>query len=301
MRALTSDTGIGEGTSVKLVTFDDNGPRVGAVIGDLVLDINSAQPFLPASLEEILRRGLLPELQNLVDNAVEIDKDHFRKLKELKLYSPVTRPSKIICLLLNYEGHAREQNKEPPEHPTVFAKAPSALCGPFDDIVIWPGVDMIDAEAELAVVIGREGRLIGIEEAMDYVAGYMIFNDVSARRIQRNDRQYFRGKSFDTFAPCGPWLMTPDEIKDPHALRITQRLNGEIMQDANTSELISTLPEIISYLSKGMTLMPGDIIATGTPAGVGVFRDPPVHLQDGDIVEIEIEGIGAISSRVRKY
>ena len=183
----------------------------------------------------------------------------------------------------------------------MFSKAPSALSGPFDDIVIWPGVDMIDAEAELAVVIGREGRLIGKEEAMDYVAGYTVFNDVSARRIQRDDRQYFRGKSFDTFAPCGPWLMTPDEIKDPHALRIVQRLNGEIMQDSNTSELISTVPEIISFLSGGMTLMPGDIIATGTPAGVGVFRDPPVHLKEGDLVEIEIEGIGTIASRVRQY
>jgi 2-keto-4-pentenoate hydratase/2-oxohepta-3-ene-1,7-dioic acid hydratase in catechol pathway len=286
---------------MKLVTFEGNGPRVGAVIGDLVLDINAAQPFLPASLEEILRRGLLPELQNLVDNAAEIDKKHLRNLKELELYPPITRPSKIVCLLINYESHAREQNRKPPEHPTVFSKAPSALSGPFDDIVIWPGIDMIDAEAELAVVIGREGRLIGTEEAMDYVAGYTVFNDVSARRIQRDDKQYFRGKSFDTFAPCGPWLMTPDEIKDPHALRIIQRLNGEIMQDSNTSELISTVPEIISYLSGGMTLMPGDIIATGTPAGVGVFRDPPVHLKDGDIVEIEIEGIGTIASRVRKY
>jgi 2-keto-4-pentenoate hydratase/2-oxohepta-3-ene-1,7-dioic acid hydratase in catechol pathway len=271
------------------------------VIGDVVLDINAAQPFLPSSLEEILRRGLLPELQNLVDNAVEIDKKHFRKLKELELYPPITRPSKIICLLLNYEGHAREQNKEPPARPTVFAKAPSALSGPFDDIIIWPGVDKMDAEAELAVVIGREGRLIGTGEALDYVAGYMLFNDVSARRIQRDDRQYFRGKSFDTFAPCGPWLMTPDEVGDPHDLRITQRLNGEIMQEASTSELISTVPEIISHLSAGMTLMPGDIIATGTPAGVGVFRDPPVHLADGDIVEIEIEKIGKISSKVRRY
>lgn len=286
---------------MKLVTFEDNGPRAGAVIGDLVLDINAAQPFLPPSLEEILRRGLLPELQNLIDNAVEIDKKHFKRLKELELYPPVTRPSKIMCLLLNYASHAREQDKEPPEHPTVFAKAPSALAGPFDDIVIWPGVDNVDAEAELAVVIGREGRLIGAEEAMDYVAGYMVFNDVSARRIQRADRQYFRGKSFDTFAPCGPWLMTPDEVKDPHALRITQRLNGEIMQGASTSELIFKIPEIVAFLSNGMTLMPGDIIATGTPAGVGVFRDPPVHLEDGDLVEIEIEGIGTIASRVRNY
>lgn len=281
--------------------YDARGPRVGAVIGDLVLDVKAAQPFFPGSLEEILRRGLLPSLQNLVDNASEIAKDHFRPLKGMALYPPIMRPSKIICLILNYESHAAEQNREPPSHPVVFSKAPSSLGGPFDDIVIRPGVEQIDAEAELAVVIGREGTMLDPGEALDYVAGYMAFNDVSARKIQIEDRQFFRGKSFDTFAPCGPWLVSPDELGDPHSLSVTQRLNGEVMQESNTRELIFSVPEIISFLSGGITLMPGDIIATGTPGGVGLFRDPPLFLKNGDLVEVEIERIGKIANRVRNF
>jgi 2,4-diketo-3-deoxy-L-fuconate hydrolase len=286
---------------LKLALYEDRGPRVGAVIGDLVLDVQAAQPFLPGSLEEILRRGFLPSLQNLVDNASEIAKDQFKPLKGLSLYPPVMRPSKIICLILNYESHAAEQKREPPPHPIVFAKAPSALCGPFDDIVIRPGVEQVDAEAELALVIGREGTMIDPGEALDYVAGYMAFNDVSARKIQIGDRQFFRGKSFDTFAPCGPWLVTPDEVGDPHGLSIRQRLNGEVMQEGNTSDLIFKIPEIISHISAGLTLMPGDIIATGTPGGVGLFRDPQVFLKEGDLVEVEIERIGRIVNRVRNF
>ncbi len=286
---------------MKLALYEDGGSRVGAVIGDLVLDVQAAQPFLPGSLEEILRRGFLPSLQNLVDNASEIAKEHFRPLKGLPLYPPVMRPSKIICLILNYKSHATEQNREPPPHPIVFAKAPSALCGPFDDIVIRPGVEQVDAEAELALVIGREGTMIEPGEALDYVAGYVVFNDVSARKIQIGDRQFFRGKSFDTFAPCGPWLVTPDEVGDPHGLSIRQRLNGEMMQEGNTGDLIFKIPEIISHISAGLTLMPGDIIATGTPGGVGLFRDPQVFLKEGDLVEVEIERIGRIANRVRNF
>lgn len=281
--------------------YDDRGPRIGAVIGDLVLDVQAAQPFLPGSLEEILRRGFLPSLQNLVDNASEIDSDYFRPLKDLALYPPVLRPSKIVCLMLNYESHAAEQKREPPSHPVVFAKAPSALCGPFDDIIIRPGVEQVDAEAELAVVIGREGTMIETDEALDYVAGYMAFNDVSARKIQIGDRQFFRGKSFDTFAPCGPWLVTPDEVGDPHGLSIIQRLNGVVMQEGNTGDLIFKIPEIIAHLSAGLTLVPGDIIASGTPGGVGLFRDPQIFLKEGDLVEVEIERIGKIANRVRNF
>jgi acylpyruvate hydrolase len=222
-------------------------------------------------------------------------------LKGLALYPPVMRPSKIICLTLNYRDHATEQNREPPPHPVVFSKAPSALCGPFDDIVIRPGVEQVDAEAELAIVIGREGTMIEPDEALDYVAGYMAFNDVSARKIQIEDRQYFRGKSFDTFAPCGPWIVTAGELGDPHGLSIIQRLNGEVMQESNTSRLVFKIPEIISFLSQGFTLMPGDVIATGTPGGVGLFRDPQVFLKEGDLVEIEIERIGKIANRVRNF
>ncbi|MCK4235703.1 MAG: fumarylacetoacetate hydrolase family protein, partial [Candidatus Krumholzibacteria bacterium] len=183
--------------------------------------------------------------------------------------------------------------------PILFSKASTALAGPFDDIVIMPGVENVDAEAELAVVIAREGTTIPKEKASNYIAGYMAFNDVSARTIQREDRQWFRAKSFDTFAPCGPWLATPDEVGDPQELSISQKLNGHIMQQSNTSGMIFSIDEIISFVSTGLTLMPGDIIATGTPEGVGVFRDPPVFLEDGDVVEIEIERIGIIRNRVK--
>jgi 2-keto-4-pentenoate hydratase/2-oxohepta-3-ene-1,7-dioic acid hydratase in catechol pathway len=284
---------------VKLVSFDGNGARLGAAIGDMVLDVAAARPFVPASLREIFRRGLLPEVQNLVDNAADVDRACFRPLKELKLLPPIPDPSKIVCLGLNYSGHAREQGKEPPVHPILFAKAPSAIAGPFDDIVVRRGVEDVDSEAELAVVIGREGTMIPASEAMDYVAGYTIMNDVSARRIQRDDKQWFRGKSFDTFAPCGPWIVTPSELGDPYSLVIRQRLNDAVMQEGSTAEMIHRVPETIAFISAAMTLQPGDIISTGTPAGVGVFRNPPVFLEDGDVVTIEIERIGLIRNRVR--
>lgn len=286
---------------MKLVTFEHNGPRAGAVIGNMILELNAVQRFLPESIDEIIRRGLLPQVQNLVDNAAEYRRKHFKPFDETDLYPPVLRPGKIICLGLNYEGHAREQKKDPPPHPILFAKAPTALTGPFDDIVIRPGAEHVDAEAELAIVIGREGTMITVEEARNYIAGYMIFNDVSARRIQREDRQWFRGKSFDTFAPCGPWLVTPDEIGDPHALSIKQTLNGNTMQSSNTSEMIFSVFDIISFISSSLTLMPGDVIATGTPEGVGIYRDPPVFLVVGDVVEIEIERLGMLRNHVRRY
>jgi 2-keto-4-pentenoate hydratase/2-oxohepta-3-ene-1,7-dioic acid hydratase in catechol pathway len=290
-----------KGGSLKLVTFDMRGPTTGAVIGDRVLHLTRALPFIPAEIEEIFRRGLLPEVKNLVDNASELDKSFFIPFSEVSLYPPVPSPSKIICLGLNYTGHAREQHKEPPASPMLFAKAPSALNGPFDDIEIRPGVENVDAEAELAVVIGRDGNMIPEEEAHHYIAGYMAFNDVSARKIQRADRQWFRGKSFDTFAPCGPWLVTPDVVGDPHNLSITQRLNGIVMQESNTAEMIFSAFALIAFISATMTLFSGDIIATGTPAGVGVFREPPVFLKDGDVVEIEIERIGTIRNTVKVH
>lgn len=284
---------------MKLVTFSgSSGPRAGAVIGDLVLDINSASSFLPDNIFEILRRGLAAQLKNLVDNAAELPKEHLIPAKDLELYPPVLEPGKIICLGLNYRSHAIEQDREPPERPMLFAKAPTALTGPFDDIVIREGVENVDAEAELALVIGREGTMIPAGEAYGYIAGFMALNDVSARRAQREDRQWFRAKSYDTFAPCGPWIVTPDETGDAAGLRVVQRLNGGVMQDGRTSDMIFPIPRIVEFVSAGMTLMPGDIIATGTPAGVGLFRDPPVFLKDGDIVEIEIERVGTIRNRV---
>lgn len=284
---------------MKLVTFSQDGPRAGALIGDLVLDIAAAGRSLPSTVDELLRRGLMPEVRNLVDNAAGLGREFFLDAAELELYPPVTAPGKIICLGLNYERHAREQDREPPPNPMLFSKAVTALTGPYDDIVIRPGVENVDAEAELAVVIGRQGTMIREEDAAGYIAGFMAFNDVSARKIQRADRQWFRGKGFDTFAPCGPCLVTPETIGEHSGLSITQRLNGEIMQQSTTADMIFGIEQIISFISAGMTLMPGDIIATGTPEGVGVFRDPPVFLKDGDTVEIEVERVGRLRNLVR--
>lgn len=284
---------------MRLVTFDRDRPRTGALIGDRVLDISSADSFLPMRIEEILHRGLLPEILNIVDNAWTLGREHFLPPEEVDLFPPVPLPGKIVCLGLSYASHAGEQGREPPDHPVLFAKAPTALSGPFDDILIPPGVEDVDAEAEVAVVIGRAGSTIPEDEAEDYIAGFMAFNDVSARAIQRSDRQWFRSKSFDTFAPCGPYLVTPDEVGDYGDLKVVQRLNGEVMQEGSTSDMIFPIGRVISFVSSGMTLMPGDIIATGTPAGVGVFRDPQVFLRDGDVVEVEIENVGTLRNRVR--
>jgi 2-keto-4-pentenoate hydratase/2-oxohepta-3-ene-1,7-dioic acid hydratase in catechol pathway len=284
---------------MKLVTFEKAGRRAGAVIADMILDVSSALHCAPLSVEDLFRRGLVPEVQNLSDNASEIDRSHFIPLKGARLHAPVQSPSKIVCLGLNYRDHALEQKKEPPKRPLLFAKAPSALTGPYDDIVVRRGVEKVDAEAELAVVIGREGTMIPAAEALSYVAGYMAFNDVSARAIQYDDKQWFRGKSFDTFAPCGPWIVTANELGDPGSLAVRQKLGDVVMQESNTADMTFDVASIVSYVSQSMTLLPGDVIATGTPAGVGVYREPPVFLKDGDVVTVEIERIGGIRNRVR--
>ena len=284
---------------MKLITFKKERVQVGAVIGNSVLNISAAYPFMPTTVDDVLKRGLLPEVQNLIDNASEIDKKFFRPLSEVELLSPIVKPSKVICLGLNYKSHALEQGKEPPDYPIIFAKAPTAISGPYDDIVIKSWVTHVDAEAELAVVIGAKAKEVEKRNSMNYVAGYMVFNDVTARKFQKLDGQWFRAKSFDSFAPCGPWLVSKDEVGDPHNLSIVQKLNGELMQNENTSDMIFSIPEIISFISQVMTLLPGDIIATGTPSGVGVFRTPRVFLKDGDLVEVEIERIGKIRNRVR--
>ena len=186
-----------------------------------------------------------------------------------------------------------------PDRPILFAKFPSSIIGPGDEIT-WPpeASRKVDHEAELAVIIGREGRHIPIDQAYDYVAGYTIVNDVSARDVQFSDGQWVRGKSFDTFCPMGPYLLTADEVPDPHTLRIRCWVNGELRQDSNTRELIFKVPDLLAYISKTCTLMPGDILSTGTPGGVGVFRDPQVFLKTGDLVEIEIDKLGRLRNRV---
>ena len=220
-------------------------------------------------------------------------------LDRVRLAPPLANPSKIICVGLNYHDHCREQNIKVPDRPILFAKFPSSIIGPGDEIT-WPpeASRKVDHEAELAVIIGREGRHIPIDQAYDYVAGYTIVNDVSARDVQFSDGQWARGKSFDTFCPMGPYLLTADEVPDPHTLRIRCWVNGELRQDSNTRELIFKVPDLLAYISKTCTLMPGDILSTGTPGGVGVFRDPQVFLKTGDLVEIEIDKLGRLRNRV---
>jgi acylpyruvate hydrolase len=212
---------------------------------------------------------------------------------------PIDRPGKIICVGLNYRDHAREQGVELPTAPLLFAKWPNALIGPGEPIVIPRVSEKVDYEAELGVVIGKRTRSASKDTALEAVRGYLCLNDVSARDLQFSDGQWTRGKSADTFCPIGPRVVPRADVPDPQALGIRCFLNGEVMQDSTTANMIFTVAEIIAYASATMTLDPGDLIATGTPAGVGIFRDPAVLLKDGDEVTIEIDGLGALTNPVR--
>ncbi len=220
------------------------------------------------------------------------------QLMDVRLGPPVARPAKIICLGKNYAEHAKEGGFDMPKSPLLFCKTPNALNGPFDPVLMPRSSDQVDWEVELAVVIGKAGKRIPTARAFDHIAGYTVMNDVSGRRAQFAHSQWFRGKSFDTFAPMGPALVTPDEVGDVHDLRLTAKVNGRLMQEGTTRDMLFKIDEIIADVSEDITLMPGDVISTGTPAGVGIFRDPPVVLQAGDEVECWIEKIGAIRNRV---
>jgi 2,4-didehydro-3-deoxy-L-rhamnonate hydrolase len=209
-----------------------------------------------------------------------------------------SRPEKIICVGLNYHDHAAEQGVELPSEPLLFGKFPNAVCGNGDAIVLPPGIGHVDAEAELAIVIGSRARRVPATDALSVTAGYACANDVSARDLQFKDGQWLRGKGFDTFCPVLPTIAPTDALGDADGLRIVQRLNGELLQDSSTSELIFGVRALVAHASAVFTLEPGDLILTGTPAGVGVFRTPPVALRPGDVVEIEIEGIGTLRNTV---
>ena len=223
-------------------------------------------------------------------------------LDEIELAPPVARPGKIIAIGLNYLEHALEGSMKKPKEPLVFAKFPNAVTGPEAEIQ-WSMqiTEKVDFEAELVVVIGERACNVPEKEALKKVCGYTCGNDVSARDLQFGDKQWVRGKSLDTFAPIGPWLVTTDELKNPQNLAIRARLNGTLMQESNTANMIFPVAELVSYLSRHFTLFPGDLIMTGTPSGVGVFRDPPVFMADGDLIEIEIEKIGTLKNRCRVY
>lgn len=277
---------------MKLIRFGEKGrERPGLLRGEAIVDLRQVFPGIPDICERFFREGWLEKVAAVDDPG---------RTMAVRLAHPVHRPSKIICLGKNYAEHAREGGFEAPERPLLFSKAPSALSGPHDPIRLPRFSGQVDWEVELAVVIGREGKRIAPEAAFDYVAGYTVMNDVSGREAQFGDGQWFRGKSFDTFAPLGPALLTPDEIGDINGLQLTSLVNGEVMQRGNTRDLIFDIPTLIAYISQDMTLLPGDIISTGTPAGVGIFRDPPVTLMEGDVVECRIDTLGALVNRCEK-
>ena len=259
----------------------------GAVVGDDIFDLSGICPDIPTFLrdqdEMILAAGSLIS-----------ENEPVAKCGESKLCAPIPCPGKFICIGLNYRDHAIESGMEIPEIPTVFTKYDNAVCGCSQPIVLPSASDQVDYEAELAFVIKRRAKHIKASDWREYVAGYTCVNDVSARDFQLATSQWTIGKTFDTFGPMGPWLVTADEIDDPGKLRIWLELNGEIMQDSNTEQLVFGIPELLEYLSAVMTLNTGDVVSTGTPPGVGMARKPPVYLQPGDICKVGIEGIGEL-------
>ena len=288
---------------MKLLTFLVEGKaRPGVLKGEQVVDLAAAG--LPAGphggLIEIARGG-----DAMVERARKAMNDPKAKtyaLSAVKVLPPIRQPSKIVAIGLNYIDHCKETNLPVPTVPVPFSKFTSSVCGPYDDIV-WPAAvtKEVDYEVELGVVIGRRALNVAEKDALDYVMGYTVVNDVSARDLQfLGPKQWDRSKSLDTFCPWGPYIVTRDEVPDPHVLPLRTVLNGKEVQNSNTKNLIFNVPKVISFLSQGVTLLPGDLIPTGTPAGVGFRRSPPVFLKDGDECVCEVEGIGALRNRVRR-
>jgi 2-keto-4-pentenoate hydratase/2-oxohepta-3-ene-1,7-dioic acid hydratase in catechol pathway len=282
----------------------DRVTRLGALTDSGVIDLQAAASAAGIAVETFAdTASFLSAGEAGVGNAVklvqEASKAASTPLEAVVLRAPVPKPGKIIAVGLNYRDHSMEAGaKELPKTPIIFAKFTTSICGPGDSIVIPVGNPQVDYEGELAVVIGRKAKGIAAANALQYVAGYMALNDVSARAWQFGDKQWVRGKSCDTFCPIGPYLTTRDDVPDPHSLGIFARVNGATLQDSNTSKMIFRIPELIEFISASITLEPGDIIATGTPEGVGVFRKPPIFLKPGDVVEIEIQNLGVLRNPV---
>jgi len=291
---------------MRLVSYagNDGMTRLGALAEQGVIDLQAAarsigipaEPF--GDMLSFLTAGesALQQARKLVQRAPH---GAVVPLANVRLRPPVPRPGKIIAIGLNYRDHLMESGaKELPKCPIIFAKFTTSIAGAGDAIVIPAGDPHVDYEAELAVVIGRKAKIVTAEKAFEYVAGYMPLNDVSARTWQFADKQWVRGKSCDTFCPTGPCLTTRDDVPDPHSLSIFARVNGATLQDSNTAKMIFRVPQLIEFISASITLEPGDIIATGTPEGVGAFRKPPIFLKPGDVVEVEIQNLGVLRNPV---
>lgn len=282
---------------MKLIRFGElNKEKTGIVIGDIAYDTSA---FGEDYNEHFFETGGLERLQKFLD-------ENQGNLSEIpagvRIGSPIARPSKIVCIGLNYADHAKETGATPPAEPVIFMKSTTALVGPFDNIVIPKNSVKTDWEVELAVVIGKKATYAEEANAMDYVAGYALHNDVSEREFQiERSGTWDKGKGCDTFAPLGPWLVTKDEVDDVNNLRLWLTVNGQQMQNGNTSNFIFNVPFVVSYVSQFMTLLPGDVISTGTPAGVGMGFKPSIYLKPGDVVELGIDGLGTSKQNVVAY
>ncbi len=296
---------------MKILTYRRNHEeRAGLLIKGNVYDVAACSMFLeigplPSDLMDILtsaKLDLLRELEEAIrekgESGIDFPLHCWASLGEVRICPPVRKPSKIICLGRNYRDHIEEQGAKIPDAPLLFAKAPTAVIGHGDAILIPKGSTKVDFEGEFAFVVSKPVRNADSSSARDSILGYCCLNDVTEREIQFKEKQWFRSKSIDTFCPLGPWIVTEDDLGDPLSLAITTKVNSITMQASSTANLIFKPVDIVVFISRHITLLPGDIVSTGTPGGVGVFRDPQVFLEDGDIVEISIEGIGTLSNPV---
>ena len=280
---------------MKLIRFGKNEQeKPGVHINGKNYDVSA---FINDYNESFFAQEGLTKLAEIIakEKLIEIDANE-------RIGAPIARPSKIVCIGLNYAKHAKETGANIPTEPILFMKSTTSLSGPFDPIITPKNSVKTDWEVELAVVIGKKASYVSEQDAMQYVAGYVLHNDVSEREFQlERGGTWDKGKGCDTFAPLGPWMVTPDEIPNPHQLRLWLSLNGKMMQDGNTDDLIFNIPQLISYLSQFMTLLPGDVISTGTPAGVGLGFTPNIYLKEGDVVELGIDGLGVSKQPVIAY
>lgn len=283
---------------MRLATLQtSSGPHAAVQVGDSFVDLNATDPTMPTSVRCLLADNLLSRAAEVAarPNAVKVP------VAQAKLHAPVHDPRKIFCVGLNYKDHAAESGVPIPKEPVLFSKYTTALIGHGENIVVPRVSSKVDYEAEFVIVVGKKGRYLAPETAATYAAGYTVGHDVSARdwQLEKDGKQWMIGKTFDTFAPCGPVMVTADEVPDPHALPIRLRLNGKVMQNSNTNQMIFRVGQILAYISQVVTIEPGDLIFTGTPPGVGMAQKPnPVWLKAGDVAEVEIEGLGVLRNPV---
>lgn len=307
---------------MKLINYTSNGiTRAGAIVNDKIIDLNFAyeaqlqhvgeyrykeiaHAYVPSITDDLYQGGRhsLELAQKAIDFIIAHPESSNKKaifnIDEVKIEAAVQNPGKIICVGHNYKEHILEMGRELPSHPVIFAKFSNTILGPQDDIPFYPISEQLDYEAEFTFVIGKQAKNVSEEDALDYVAGYTITNDVTYRDIQRRTLQWLQGKTVDGSAPMGPYLVTADELPDPSGLGVVLTVNGEVRQKTNTANFVFSVQKLIAFLSNLMTLEPGDVVLTGTPGGVGVAMDPPTFLKHGDVVRIEIDKIGVLENKV---